>query len=105
MLEAGLKDQCMKLLRSIPDSYWWRQGSTQYGMRGVSDILGCMQGFMVAIEVKKPGRYKTPGDGLTEHQFRFLENIKGCGGYAAAIDSLDQLMDFLAETQKSIEKR
>lgn len=41
----------MRRLRSIPNSYWFNKEAGS--LRGISDIIGCVNGTYVAIEVKR----------------------------------------------------
>lgn len=91
MTEADLKDRIMRVLRGVPDAYFWRQGATPYGRSGIADILGCWSGQMVAIEVKMPGNKPTPA------QCGFINNIKETGGLAFIAYTLDDVLDFIKE--------
>jgi hypothetical protein len=54
---------------------------------GISDLICCIQGRAVAIELKTPGgRY-----GVTGKQQAFLESWSRAGGVALVIDSPDSL--------------
>lgn len=97
MTESALKDRIMKVLRNVPDSTWFRPGAGPYGKAGVADILGCVDGLFVAIEVKRPGAYSSPHDGLSGPQRNFLSNIDACGGYTAVIDSIDGAQKVVVE--------
>ena len=62
-----------------------------YAKAGVSDILACIKGRFVAIEVKRPG--KKPSD----LQERFLDAINTIGGLAFWADNLQDVKDKLKE--------
>ena len=62
-----------------------------YAKAGVSDILACIKGRFVAIEVKRPG--KKPSD----LQERFLDAVNTIGGLAFWADSLQEVKDKLKE--------
>ena len=62
-----------------------------YAKAGVSDILACIKGRFVAIEVKRPG--KKPSD----LQERFLDAVNTIGGFAFWADSLQDVKDKLKE--------
>ena len=64
-----------------------KQGSFRpSGMKGVSDIVCCVEGYFVAFEVKRP-RGK-----LTREQVEFLNVIRSCGGFAYKVTSLDEVI-------------
>ena len=60
-----------------------------YAKAGVSDILACIKGRFVAIEVKRPG--KKPSD----LQERFLDAINTIGGVAFWADNLNDVKEKL----------
>jgi len=86
-----------------PKSFFWRQNTlpipikkkvggkwVQAGYRksltpGVSDILGCHNGRMVAIEVKN-GRNEASDD-----QVRFLEAVRSAGGIAFVAYGIEEV--------------
>jgi len=57
--------------------------------KGVSDILGCYQGKLLAIEVKRPGKNPTPD------QQRFLDRVKIEGGISFVARSITDVIDNL----------
>lgn len=81
--ESDYKRKLMKKLRQIPSSYWY---SHQAGsIRGISDIIGCVNGVMVVLEVKRSleeYRKKSPRTALQE---KFLSNIRSAKGYGSFI--------------------
>ena len=62
-----------------------------YAKAGVSDILACIKGRFVAIEVKRPG--KKP----SQLQENFINAINDTGGLAFWADNLDDVKDKLKE--------
>ncbi len=81
--EALVKKKLMVKLRKIPNSYWY---SHQAGsIRGISDIIGCINGTFVALEVKRSlleYNKKSPRSALQE---KFLADIRKSGGYGSFI--------------------
>lgn len=78
--------------------YAWRASSTgiydtQKGSyrtaakKGVSDILACMNGKLIAIEIK------IGKDRLSEEQTGFIENIIHAGGYAFVVIDFEQFKE------------
>lgn len=53
--------------------------------KGISDILGCMRGKLLAIEVKVPGREPSPA------QQDFIDCINSSGGVAFVAHSVDEV--------------
>lgn len=62
-----------------------------YAKAGVSDILACVKGRFVAIEVKKPGGRPS------QLQLQFIDAINKIGGIAFIADNLDIVKDKLKE--------
>lgn len=62
-----------------------------YATAGVSDILACIKGKFVAIEVKKPGGKPSA------LQLSFINAINSLGGIAFWTDNLEDVKDKLKE--------
>lgn len=66
-----------------------KQHGTMYSKAGVSDLLCCIQGKFVAIEVKihpnKP----------TKLQEKFFEEVRECGGVAIVAYSIDDVKNLI----------
>ena len=60
-----------------------------YAKAGVSDILACIRGRFVAIEVKKPGNKPSA------LQVNFINAINSIGGLAFWADSLEDVKDII----------
>ena len=101
--EKKIEMEILGFLRAI-DVFCWKNESTgifdpvkktfrsnknPYKINGVSDILGVIQGRMLAIEVKSPvGR-------LTDEQRIFLAKVNECNGIGFVARSLEQCVDQL----------
>jgi len=57
-------------------------------MRGVSDLICCVRGTFLAIEVKKE-----KGGKLSDYQKAFLDTVESVGGKALVANSLDQVIE------------
>lgn len=62
-----------------------------YAKAGVSDILACIKGRFVAIEVKKPGNKPS------KLQENFINGVNSIGGLAFWADNLDDVKEKLKE--------
>jgi penicillin-binding protein-related factor A (putative recombinase) len=56
------------------------------GEPGVSDIIGCYMGRMLAIEIK------APNGKVSEHQREFLDRVNAAGGLAFVARSVDDVI-------------
>ena len=65
---------------------------------GTPDIICCMGGLFLAIEVKQPG--KSPSK-IQEHRIR---QIKSAGGVAMVATSVDDLMDQLEKVARDLKR-
>jgi penicillin-binding protein-related factor A (putative recombinase) len=84
----------------------FRKSNNPYHINGVSDILGVMEGRMIAIEVKRP--YISKKTGKIKHktqeelrkmasddQIAFLNKVEANGGVSFIADSLEVLEEQL----------
>ena len=62
-----------------------------YAKAGVSDILACIKGRFIAIEVKRPGNKPTAV------QLQFINAVNSIGGLAFWADNLQDVKDKLKE--------
>lgn len=90
-LEQDIQDSIMTYIKSIGGLPIKQNQIGIYGQAGVPDILACIKGRFVAIEVKRPGQKPRP------IQISFLEAIEKKGGIAFWSDSLDKVKDRLKE--------
>ena len=70
----------MKKLKAIPRSHWFSKEAG--AIRGISDIIGCVNGVFVAIEVKRSleeSKKYSPRNAL---QDKFLRDTQKVGGKA-----------------------
>lgn len=70
-------------------AWWFMPVQTGYGVSGIPDILCCLQGRFVAIEIKAPG--KKP----SAFQKRQIATINEAGGIAFYSDNLDYTKEML----------
>jgi hypothetical protein len=62
-----------------------------FGTGGLPDIIGCVSGTFIGLEVKLPGKEHT----LTKRQAHRLAQITKAGGKAAMVTSVSQAFDFV----------
>lgn len=73
--ESYEKDEICKYLIS-QDAWFFRPFMSGYGKSGVPDIIACIRGRLVSIEVKREG--KEP----TKLQWQRIQEIRAAGGFA-----------------------
>lgn len=69
----------------------------QYTMPGTPDLLLCVRGRFIALEVKRPGRLST----LTRLQQQHIDKIKTSGGHAAVATSVEEALKEVSEWLRS----
>jgi len=90
--EGKVKRKIKELLKALgPDVYYFMPAMGSFGKSGVPDIVACIRGTFVAIEVKADKRKNPP----TALQEKNLEEIRTAMGHALVIDAND--MDYLKD--------
>ena len=84
--EGKLKDK-VKLWLKAHGAWYYMPVQTGYGVTGVPDFVGCLDGRMFGIETKAPGKRAN----TTPNQDRVIKQIKDSGGIAAVVDDVSQL--------------
>jgi hypothetical protein len=62
--ETTFKEQVLKDLKAFPNGYF--EKIQQVGKRGTPDIIGCLNGYCVVLELKKDAKSKP--DKLQQHK-------------------------------------
>lgn len=74
---------------------------------GVSDLLQCLFGVFVAVEVKAPEHYggsveRALAEGPTKKQRLFVDKVNRAGGEAGFAATVDQYMEILARAERRV---
>jgi hypothetical protein len=89
MLERDIVNKIMGYLKTVPESFSWKQHGGQYGTAGLPDIVCCIKGRFVAFEVKQPtGK-------LTKLQEITLQRIRDAKGEAFKVTSLQEVKEII----------
>ena len=77
----------------------------EYSEAGVSDLLNCLDGVFVAVEVKAPESYggsveRALAEGPTLKQRAFIARIIKAGGVAGVAATEEQYMEFLETAER-----
>ena len=91
--EGKVKIEVKKVLKSMPDCWWYMPVSNGMGRVGCPDFLVCYRGKFVAIETKAPGRAHT----VTPNQQREIDTIHAAQGRAIVLTDVAQLVELLAQ--------
>ena len=73
-----------KKLAQTFGGFWVKIHGGLFQLAGLPDLIGCVRGRFIGIEVKKPGKRGT----LTERQAHILGLITKAGGLAFVTDSV-----------------
>lgn len=91
MKEQDVQKKIIKYLESLGA---WTCKTITTNKRGTPDILACLDGRFIAIEVKAPGKMST----VTEIQQFQLDKITESGGIAFATDDIEKVKNILSQS-------
>lgn len=89
MTERDIVNRIMEYLKSVPMCFAFKEHGGMYGTAGLPDIICCIAGRFVAIEVK------TPTGRLTKLQEVTLRRINDAKGNAYKVTSVDEVTKIL----------
>lgn len=92
IFENKIKD----FLKSLPNTWFFKHWAGAYSQKGIPDIIGCINGQFIGIEVKASKGTPSP------LQVRTVNLIKDAGGYAIIVypDQFDDLKINLLKISK-----
>lgn len=82
------------LKEAFPGSCWKKIHGNRFQNKGISDLLGCVEGWYFALEVKCMGKH------ATEVQEAFMDEVKVARGAATVVYSPKQAVDFVTKELK-----
>jgi len=80
--ETALKEKVLGALHTLPET--WAQKIQQVGIRGTPDILCCIRGSFVALELKSSPEHDP--DPLQQYT---LDQIEKAGGLSLVVDPMN----------------
>jgi len=90
--ESQLQAKIQKALRGeFPNSLFFKTYGSPFQRKGLPDIIGCVNGIFIGIEVKVPRKENT----LTELQKDTLDEIRKAGGIAFMTTSVEHAVQSL----------
>jgi hypothetical protein len=87
--EAAIQNKILLYLNNQPGT--WAVKFPAVLQRGLPDIVGCVHGRFMGLEVKRPGRDVTPLQAVT------LAKIRRAGGLTAVAHNVEEVKTVLAE--------
>ena len=91
MLEKDIVAAILRYLKALPRCFAWKEHGGMYGTAGIPDIIACIDGRFVALEVK------TPTGKLTRLQEVTLGRIQAANGCAHKVSSVAEVRQILRE--------
>lgn len=85
MLEKDITAAIMRVLKTVPRCFAWKEHGGMYGTAGIPDVICCLDGRFFAFEVK------TPEGSVTKLQECTIHRIKVAGGHAYVVRSVDDV--------------
>ena len=85
MSEKDIVNAIMKYLKTVPNTFCWKEHGGMYGTAGLPDIICCIGGRFVAFEVK------TPSGKLSKLQEITIAKIKAAKGEAYKVTSVEDV--------------
>jgi hypothetical protein len=92
MAEKDIVRSILRLLRTVPRCFCWKEHGGLYGTAGIPDIIACIDGRFFAFEVK------IPGGKPTKLQESTLARIRAVGGVACMVTSAAEVRDIITGT-------
>lgn len=88
--ESRLQSKIQKELgKAFPGSFFYKTHGNPYQRAGIPDIIGCVNGCFIGVEVKLPGKENT----LTELQKDSIKRINKAGGLAFMSTSVEYTVE------------
>ena len=84
---------------TFPGSVWWKVHGGPYQPAGTPDLMGCLDGLYVSLEVK------TPEGNLSRIQVVMIERLRRAGALVAVVTSVDEAIDAVRGLGKFKPKR
>ena len=89
MKESTIVTNILQFLRTRERVFAWKEHGGRFGTAGLPDIVACVDGMFVGLEVK------APSGKLTLLQQATLERIRAAGGVAEKVTSVDEVQTII----------
>lgn len=85
MKESEIIKAVKEYLKTVDNCFYWKEHGSQYGQAGIPDIIICLDGRFIALEVK------TAKGKVSILQQVTLRKIKNAGGIAEVVRSVEEV--------------
>lgn len=82
--ESDITKSILKYLKTLPRCFFWKEHGGIYGTSGIPDIIVCIDGRFIALEVKTQKGKTTP------LQNAAIRKIRSSGGFAFVVRSVEE---------------
>lgn len=89
MLERDIVAAIMRYLKTVPECFAWKTHGGPYSQAGIPDIIACVGGRFVALEVKTPSGKPTM---IQEATIRRINEAKGNAHIVRSLDDAKQII-------------
>lgn len=93
MNETRLKELVLKYLKYELKCYAFKVHGSKFMEPGIPDIVACIDGKFIGIELKRPGAKNEQSELQKIHE----KNINAAGGKYLLADSLKEIKDFIGK--------
>lgn len=90
-LESDLQAKCLRWVKSLSEVWVLKVVGSATQASGVPDIIMCINGYFVAIELKRPDGKGT----VSDIQKAQIQRIKRAKGVAEVVDSFDRFKEIV----------
>jgi hypothetical protein len=98
--ETRLRKRIVKALQEkYPDGLFTKIHVSVFANAGIPDLLCCVEGLYIAIEIKVPGRKASP------NQAYFMSRIERAKGSAGIATTIQEALQIVAQALKKHQKR
>jgi len=84
MNESDITKSILKYLKTLPRCFFWKEHGGIYGTSGIPDIIVCIDGRFIALEVKTQKGKTTPLQNVA------IRKIRSSGGFAFVVRSVEE---------------
>lgn len=92
MNESDITKSILKYLKTLPRCFFWKEHGGIYGTSGIPDIIVCIGGRFIALEVKTQKGKTTP------LQNAAIRKIRSSGGFAFVVRSVEEAKNAIDST-------
>lgn len=92
MNESEITKSILKYLKTLPRCFFWKEHGGIYGTSGIPDIIVCIDGRFIALEVKTQKGKTTP------LQNAAIRKIRSSGGFAFVVRSMEEAKNAIDST-------